>query len=427
MTNFKQMTDQRLNALTWNVDEGMRALREKAAPKPRRTLRPALALAMVMVVLMGATALAVGLRMSQKVDVERIAREAVMEAYGLDARSLGMLSETSTEENGVWTVTYGGNWKVDQVGVYTVTVQPDGTAQVSWSMEGKPDAWTQADIAAYADQKEEIYRQQLEDPALNAPSTAEPIPTPTPVPGAKLTHEAAITAAREALKNKYGFTELGMSPFYAMAEYKDGTWEVKWTASSWRWPDGYLGDRAGNYFVWVDDKTGNIDESAWTLADVDPNTYTPETLGSAVVYDAQCMEWVAAIIKEREAIYAANDYENIPGQLPPEVLAQLDQMMIDAGFDPAKYNHVVPGEGDIPLDEAMELAAQAVMSQYGVSREIIDGSVYAYADLTQEAIHRQWYFWIQSNEAQMDWMVTIDAQTGVILDMIEESYALGNG
>ena len=101
--------------------------------------------------------------------------------------------------------------------------------------------------------------------------------------------------------------------------------------------------------------------------------------------------------------------------------------MVNAGFDPARFNHILPGENDIPLEEAKELAAQAVMNQYGVSREIIDDSVYAYADLTQEKTHRQWYFWIQSNEAQMDWSVYIDAQTGTILDLTEESYALGNG
>ncbi len=427
MMNFKQMTDQRLHSLTWNVDEGMRALRERAQPGQRRSLRPVLAPALVMVVLMAATAVAVGMRTSQKVDAKHIAREAVMEAYGLDAKSLGMLHEWAEEENGVWTVTYGGEWKVEEVGVYTVTVQPDGTVQTSWSLEGQEEAWTQEEIAAYVDMKEDIFRQQLEDPALSAHSTAEPIPTPTPVPGARMTHDQAVDATREILMSKYGFTELGLSPFYTDEEYTNGVWQVKWTAFSWNWPNGYLGDRAGVYYVWVDDATGNMKDAAWSLVDVDTNVYTPETLGSAEVYDAQCMEWAAAIIKEREAILDAHDYENIPGQLPPEALYQLDQIMVNAGFDPARFNHILPGENDIPLEEAKELAAQAVMNQYGVSREIIDGSVYAYADLTQEKTHRQWYFWIQSNEAQMDWSVYIDAQTGTILDLTEESYALGNG
>lgn len=427
MTNFKQMTDKRLSGLTWNVDAGMRDIRKRAEPKPHSVLRPVLAMAMVLVVLMAATAVAVGMRTSQKVDAKRIAREAVIAAYGLDARSLGMLSEKAAEKDGVWTVTYGGEWKADQVGEYTVSVLPDGTAQVSWSLDGQADAWTQKEIADYADQKEEIFRQQMEDETLNAASTAEPIPAPTPVPGARLTHEAVVAAAREALIGKYGFTELGLSPFDAEAEYRDGTWEVKWTAFGWHWPDGYLSDKAGAYFVWLDDETGVIDECIWTLADADPHTYTPETLGSAAAYDAKCMEWVAAIMNERETIYEVNGYETLPGQLPPEVLAQLDQIMIDAGFNPAKYNHVVPGENDLSLTEAKELATQAVISQYGVSREVVDGSVFAYADLTQETAHRQWYFWIQSNEAQMDWQVKLDAQTGVVLDMTEESYALGNG
>ena len=47
--------------------------------------------------------------------------------------------------------------------------------------------------------------------------------------------------------------------------------------------------------------------------------------------------------------------------------------------------------------------------------------------LTQEENHRQWYFWIQHHEQQMGWQVTLDAQTGEILDLLQESFAGGNG
>ena len=110
-----------------------------------------------------------------------------------------------------------------------------------------------------------------------------------------------------------------------------------------------------------------------------------------------------------------------------EEMARLDGLMISAGFDPQTYNHVLPGEKDLSLEEALLLAAQALENNYGVKREAIDESSFAYTDLTQEATHRQWYFWIQNHELQMGWQITLDAQTGEILDLLQESFAGGNG
>lgn len=73
------------------------------------------------------------------------------------------------------------------------------------------------------------------------------------------------------------------------------------------------------------------------------------------------------------------------------------------------------------------LPAQTLESEYGVSRAIFDASNFGYADLTQEKTHRQWYFWVQNHDIQMGWQMTIDAQTGEILDLSQESFAAGNG
>ena len=113
--------------------------------------------------------------------------------------------------------------------------------------------------------------------------------------------------------------------------------------------------------------------------------------------------------------------------VPVEELARLDGLMISAGFDPHKYNHTVPGENDLSLESAIDIAAQALEANYGVTRDTIDQSSFAYTDLTQEENHRQWYFWIQHHEQQMGWQVTLDAQTGEILDLLQESFAGGNG
>lgn len=53
--------------------------------------------------------------------------------------------------------------------------------------------------------------------------------------------------------------------------------------------------------------------------------------------------------------------------------------------------------------------------------------MYAYAELTQEPECRQWYFWLQSNQALASWSVSINAQTGEILWLTCDASAGSNG
>ena len=386
--------------------------------------RPLIAAVALLMVLVTATALAVGIRMSRQVEIKSIAREAVMKNYGLDQQSIAMFAEHAVENGGVWTVTYG-TWKPYDAGEYTVVIAPDGRTETTWSMENVDGAWGQEEIAAYIQQKNEKVHQQIALEAAMGIQTAEPVPSPTPVPGAKMTHQQAVNAANEALKQQYRFQDKGLAEFKANAGFENGVWHVKYQANGWHWKDGYLSEKTGSYLVKIDDASGKTTEVQWNIAAEDPNTYTRETFGKAKVYDAQCMEWVAEIHTQFKDAYTAAETSRWP--VPVEEMARLDGLMISAGFDPAKYNHILPGENDLTLEEALDLAAKALKDTYGISREIIDECNYAYTDFTQEKTHRQWYFWIQSNELQMGWQVTLNAETGEILDMVQEAFAAGNG
>ena len=386
--------------------------------------RRAVAVLAVLMVLATATALAVGLSYSRQVEVKRIAREAVMQTYGLDGETIALFAEHAEEKNGAWTVTYRTELR-HPMGEYTVTVQPDGSAKAVWSLEGETDAWGQAEIAAYIREKNGIVLEQMQAEASAGAATAEPRPTPAPVPGATLTHEQARAAADEALKNAYGFDDDGLKEFDAEMDFAGGVWQVHYSAGGWHWKDGYLKDKAGTYLAEIEDASGKVLRTQWSLEGVDPNSYTRETFGKAQAYNAQCMTWVHEIRTQFEAAYTAVEASRWPVSV--EEMARLDSLMIGAGFDPQKYNHVLPGEKDLSLEEALHLAAQALENNYGVKREVMDESSFAYTDLTQEATHRQWYFWIQNHELQMGWQITLDAQTGEILDLLQESFAGGNG
>lgn len=390
----------------------------------RSVRRPAIAAVAMLMVLLTASALAVGLKVSRQVEVKRIAREAVMQQYGLDGKALGMFSEHAEEKNGVWEVRYG-TWKPEQAGEYLVTIHPDGTAEASWTLEDVEGAWGQAEIAAYIQRKDAAVQKQIEAERLAGVATAEPRPTPVPVQGAKLSHEQAIEKANEAMKATFGFGNAGLNEFDAECDWANGVWMVSYSAGGWHWKDGRLAVKAGRYAVEIDDASGDCLSAVWSLEGRDSGAYTRETFGKALAYDARCMEWVAEIRTQFEAAYTAVETSRWPVSV--EEMARLDGLMIAAGFDAAKYNHVLPGKDDLSLEEALALTAQILESEYGVSREAFEQSSFAYTDLTQEKTHRQWYFWVQNHELQMGWQVTMNAETGEILDMIQESFAAGNG
>lgn len=408
MRMFEQIANERLKALTWDTTAGMRELRARKKAGAARVRRPAMAALALLLTLMAATALAVGLQMSRRVEVKRLARQCVMETYGLDEKTLTMFNEHAEEANGVWTVTYH-YWVPDQGGVYTVTVDRDGTARASWSLDGQAGAWGQEEIAAEMARKEREYQQIRE-----RESALQPMPSPEP----QAEDEARAQAIRQAagiLRKRYGITDTGMAALMAEgARLELGAWTVTFIGTP-VWPEGM--ERFGTYIVRLSAEDGACLGAEWSLEGAQEET---ETVAQAKAYDARCLERVGEYALAREAIG-----EEWP--VSPEHHAQLDGMMIAMGFDPATYNHVAPEAGDIPLAKAKELAYQAIHSEFGVSRESYEGSVFAYADLTQEPDGRRWYFWIQNAGELTSWTVYVDAQTGEILDIFNESLAAGNG
>lgn len=409
MRTFEQIANERLQALTWDTAAGMRELRDRGKGGASRIRRPAMVALALVLTLMAATALAVGLQMSRRVEIKRIARQCVMETYGLDEKTITMFGEHAEETNGVWTVTYAYAQPNDPAGVYTVTVDKDGTARASWSLEGHADTWGQDEIAAEMARKEREYQQIRErEQALQA--------VPSPEPQAE--DEARAQAIRQAagiLQERYGITETGMAALMVDgARLEPDTWTVVFSGTP-AWPEG--DDRFGTYIVRLSAEDGACLDVKWSLEGEEAGA---ETVAQAQVYDARCLEQVGEYALARQAIG-----EEWP--FSPEHHAQLDAMMIAMGFDPAGYNHVAPEAGDIPLTKAKELAYQAIHSEFGVSRESYEGSVFAYADLTQEPGGRQWYFWIQNQAELASWTVYLDAQTGEILDLFNESLAAGNG
>jgi len=106
----------------------------------RRKWTTALAIGVVCVVLI-ATALAVGLQWSARYNVLRIARQAVMEKYGLTQETLSVFSESAGEERGKWTVQYMPTlFDGSAMGRYTVVIVNGTAVEVGWSHDDVPQS-----------------------------------------------------------------------------------------------------------------------------------------------------------------------------------------------------------------------------------------------------------------------------------------------
>ncbi|MDD3409232.1 MAG: hypothetical protein PHY12_00325 [Eubacteriales bacterium] len=418
----------------------------------KRKMSLGFVLAMVLV-LLAAVALAWGLSYSPEVSATLAARNAVMEKYGLTQEAMDMLG-TRTEETAQGTVVrfvLSGEMSKEEerVGTYTVTVAKDGSAAAEWSHDDvdpavyadgslEDEVWGGKQIAAYRAMRDQAAREyQKEWEALYGENgtAVQPTAEPAAIPQGKLTQEEAVQVADRALLQIDGFTDETLALFTVegtigeagFGEHQDDVWAFNYEPGelAWRELDTADGNPLGIYSVAVLDGTGEVLDVKWSLEGVDNGTYTEQTWGQAKAYSASMLPWVAKLLKGCEPLQ--QKYENVDGTWSVEDKAAHDQLFRDAGFDPLQYDHVLPGKTDITYEQALNLAAQVLQTEYGVSRAVFDASGFAYADLEQREDHREWYFWVQNNEELCTWTVVLNSETSEVLYLGVDPDASANG
>lgn len=453
--------------------------------KVKRKLRASLVLAMTMV-LLAAMALAWGLRYSPDVTAARTARNAVMEQYGLSRDAMDMFF-AEVEESGQKTIIRFAAPDADtqsyaRMGVYTAQLAKDGTVSVQWTHDDvDPAIWTGDSLDAVAWGDEQILAYRAKRDAENRANSErvyvsgdsgenDIMVTSAPPRQGKLTEAQALDIAAAAMKKIFGFTEETLTLFEGFAGLGENERkalvdtgmtreeqfslfdEAKAFFAAYKGPEGQQGDvwvvvyhpgfnprvilpmhewegegdTMGDYVLTISDETGAVLHAAWSLADEqNEKTYTESTWGQARVYSADMLPWVLDLINVCQPLREKG--EVLGASLGVEDSAAYDQAFRDAGFDAEKYNHVLPEEGDIPYAQAVEMVAQVLQEECGVSREVFDESAFAYADLTQEKNGREWYFWVQNTQEQCGWTVVFDAKTGEIRLVVTDPFAHSNG
>ncbi len=173
----------------------------------------------------------------------------------------------------------------------------------------------------------------------------------------------AVHTGRQALMAKYGLTQETLSLFGE--EKEDGSGGLTITYR----PIMFNHDAMGTYTVIVP-KQGEP-SVAWSHDDRAQEAASGEL--SAAVWGQEQLALAIAQHKQQRAQWANNNQD---GDTPPtlEEAAARDQAALAAGNQQVvAVMNVVPQEGDMSPEEAIERAKQAVTRKYGVSADILAG------------------------------------------------------
>lgn len=285
---LKEIVDRELSGLRWQPRNRHAVLaRTKGEPKMKKRLSAGLILAVVLT-LAAVSALAVyALTRSPEAEAIYQARQAVMDAYGLTAETMGLFHAEHQKTEDGWRVTFRALTNVDpeRAGVYTVEKTADGMT-AAWSHDGlDPALWRGGDLSASAYGQEQLLcalnegkEEALELARENAtPTPAQTPPVPAPVnddasvwmdvrevePGPEdMSLAQAKEIMRTAAREELGLTEAGAAAVGTAEDFDEaGARLVEDSACRRMWEFAVevdVGDTHISGGAFVDARTGEI-------------------------------------------------------------------------------------------------------------------------------------------------------------------------
>lgn len=332
--NFRAEIDARLSELTFTREaEVLEKLptRRQARPIPKRTV----ALILALMLMLCGTAVALTLRYSARLDLERHARGVLTSKYGLTGEMLDLFSPHVERDGAAWTVRYLPiGWEA-QMGEYTVTGSEDGDTQAVWSHDGEEPSdsvWgpeqlqqfmevrlAQRSAMASAENLGDLTLEELaaiDAPLLDLPGAAGQ--WLSVVPGEDDIQQAdAERMAVEAVMAKWGIPgdELAAcrirTHFYLFTDDNRHEYRI--------WVEG--GHELGTFDVMIASPSGEITRNSWWSS--------PETVrlpeGDLALYPAAAEEFVKEggfdllPPEEKAAVYLRYEAAGLTDLLPPGV------------------------------------------------------------------------------------------------------------
>ena len=387
----------------------------------------------------------------QQEDAERLARQVVMDSYGVSEDALnGYKIDTdfylyTGEGRRQYHIDFRGD-----AGVFFVNISsPDGEILGrNWWVAKDIASLPEGDLSRYPEaaeqfveegvfeelspvEKAEVY-QRYEAAGLSDLLPEGEFVSPAP---ADLIEQEAIAVARETVMARYSFPEAGFTLFgtqTALLRREDGReWQVRFIGqlhSRYLWLNE---ESLGDYTVAMT-SDGTVLSCEWSLGAAFKGLHTEDTFGQAQVFTGDDLGYAITLISKLDEIYAKYpqdpDYAFDSSDLSIEDHAAFDGLMRQAGFNPRTYPSLLPRESDVTEQEALELARQVLRDEYGVTDEALERSNLVTAfwmryDLRDEPV-RVWEFAFKGRDI---YWVYINAEDGVIEKIEHDDLSFGNG
>ena len=239
----------------------------------------------------------------------------------------------------------------------------------------------------------------------------------------------AILQARRALSAEYGLTPETIGLFHMELEQDGDMWTVQF------YPIGFYPHPLGEYRVTL--APGNEPETHWSYDDIDPEIWQSGGLDNPVWGQIQLLK----ALEDRQAAVDALSRmdpawvteEPYMPEMPPGVESLREDESIWFG---QTLRDAKPGPKDIPLEDAVAIAAQAIIEESSITAEEINTATVlvnietATAEETAANViladfrerdggSSLWMFSFQfyfhGGGIAQDWGVVVDAGTGEIL------------
>lgn len=414
---FRAEIDARLADLTFTreaeVLDRLHA-RRQAGPIPKRTA----ALILALMLMLCGTAVALTLRYSARLDLERYARGVLSSKYGLTGEMIDLFA-THVERDGVnWTVRFVPIGWEEQMGEYTVTGTTGGSAQAVWSHDGEAaskSVWGPEELRQFMTlrkaQQSAMWRlggwsgtleelAAIDAPVLALEGAAWRVHY---LPGEDdIQPEEAEALARQAIMAKYGLSQAAMDGyrttmmhFYLYTE--DGRKEYRLWLNDKNWDE---------FSVTISSPDGEITSCYWRVSAQDFRL--PE--GDLSLYPEAAEEYVkegafeALNAEDKANVYRRFEEAGLSDLLPPGV-------------------YVTPAATDLNEDAAIRRAREAMMERFAFPEEAFElfgvhtamlraqeGRMWQVRFIGQDQAH---YYWLDHN-ALGDYTIAVTADGSVV-------------
>lgn len=389
----------------------------------------------------------------QPEDALRLAQQAVMSKYGVDAAQLQLHQQAvdfqQDRQTGERAYRFQWTARTEDTSDFVVRLlSPDGRLLAcSWHTGSSPRSLPEGPLEAYRDavheylESEAFVRLSPEQKAqlgqrIVQAGHGDLLPQGAYVLPGKglLPQEEALAALHQALQDAFRLDEQGRSLFQEdLSLIREGSrvlWQLRLQARPVAdWPLGQL--PLGEYAARLDARLGGDVTTHWTLQGSNGGKpYTRQDFLQAKAYEGYMLPWFKELVEGTQAIKRRYPQEQ-QHLMSVADDAAYDALMRGAGGSPAMFPHGLPAADALKQEDARRLADLALIQELKVDQQTIDQSIVYPEYLIDNSYTRSasdqdvWCFTYHGQDGIR--VVMMDARDGSLLLVQFDSAAAGNG